>query len=143
MNWLKEIKNDKTLYSDLQLFCRNYGTDGLKQAIKSYTDTQKEYVCRTRTSISRININEIYYLTIQGHNISIHTSHGIYQKYGTLNKELKLLEPRRFVKCNQSCIVSLSKIRTITHDHIILITGEKLHMSRKYAPQILFRFSAK
>lgn len=143
MNWSKEIKNDKTLYSDLQSFWQLYGADGLRQAMKLYIDTQKEYVCRTKTSVSKISINDILYLTIQGHNISVHTFHGVYHKYGTLSKELKLLESYRFIKCSQSCIVSLNKIRTISHDDIVLITDEKLHMSRKCAPKILLRFSVR
>lgn len=143
MNWIKEIKKDTGLYSDLQSFWQIYGAAGLQQAMKLYTDTQKEYVCRSKTAISKIHISDIHYLSIEGHNISVHTSHGIYHKYGTLGKELKLLEPYKFVKCSQSCIVSLNKIRTIAHNDMILITDEKLHMSRKCAPQVLFRFSVR
>lgn len=143
MNWMKEITNDKALMIDLQSFYNSYGISGLKQAIELYTDMQQTYICRTRMSMTKIHIGDIYYLEIKGHDISVHTSHGQYQKYGTLNKELEYLGPFGFLKCNQSTIVSLDKIRSILHDDIILINGSRIHISRNYASKILLEFSRK
>lgn len=137
MDWLIEIKTDKSLQAELQAFCRNYGAKELKLALKLYTDMHQKYICKTKTSMSKINITDIYYLTIREHNISVYTKHGIYQKYGTLNKELKFLSSYNFLKCNQSCIVSLNKIKTTSGNNIILTDGSKIHMSRNYAPKIL------
>ena len=103
--------------------------------------THQKYICKTKKSISQINIYDIYYLEIEKHNITIHTNHGTYEKYGALSKELKALSSYGFVKCTQSCIVSLNKIKTINYGDIILINDVKLHMSRKYASQILIVFS--
>ncbi len=117
-----------------------YGTTGLEQALQNYTDLQQEYICKTKTSISKIQIYDIYYLEILEHDISVHTQHGIYQKYGTLSNELKFLSPYGFIKCNQSCIVSMHKIKTICSNDIILINNEHLHMSRHYAPKVITAF---
>lgn len=111
--------------------------------MKLYADRHQEYLCKTKTSISKINIGDIYYLEIRAHNISVHTQHGVYHKYGTLNNELKMLAPYGFLKCNQSCIVSLNKIKTTDHDNIILVNGSKIHMSRNYAPKVLLEFYKK
>lgn len=138
MDWLIKIENDKSLQAELQSFCRNYGAEELKLALKLYIDMHQKYICKTKTSMSKINIADIYYLTIREHNISVHTKHGIYQKYGTLNKELKFLSTYGFLKCNQSCIVSLNKIETTLGDDLILTDGSRIHMSRNYAPKILF-----
>lgn len=86
-------------------------------------------------------INDIYYLEIHKHNITFYTNYGTYKKYGSLNNELKFLSPYNFIKCNQSCIVSLQKIRTISADKIILINDAKIHMSRNYAPKVILAFS--
>lgn len=143
MNQNKQILNDKNLQSELLAFYNHYGASGLRQAMKLYADMHREYLCRTKTSLSKINLGDIYYLEIRTHNIFIHTHHGIYQKYGSLNNELKFLAPFGFIKCSQNCVVSLRKIRTIMQDTIILNNGARIHMSRKYAPKVLIAFSRK
>ena len=40
-------------------------------------------------------------------------------KYGTLANELKVLSMYGFMKCNQSCLVSLDKIKTIRRNEVI------------------------
>ena len=101
-----------------------------------------QYICKTKTSVSKVKICDIYYLEIMGHHIDVHTEHGTYQKYGTLNNELKRLSPYGFTKCTQSCIVSLHKIRTVLGNEIILTNHEHLYMSRHYAPNVLMAFSS-
>lgn len=143
MNWIKEITNDKSLKADLQSFYNTYGISGIRQAIKLYTDMQQEYICRTKSSVTKISIGDIYYLEIREHDISVHTTHGTYHKYGTLNKELEVLAPYGFLKCNQSFIVSLNKIRAIDHDDLILVNGSKIHISRNYAQKVICEFSSR
>jgi len=63
------------------------------------------------------------------------------KKYGSLNNELKFLSHYNFIKCNQSCIVSLNKIRDIHHQDVILINDEILHMSRNYINKVIIAFS--
>lgn len=141
MNWLEEFAFDKKLQVYLSKFLKRYGKSGLEQALQYYTNMQQEYICKTKTSISKIKVCDIYYIEIQKHNITIHTNHTTYQKYGTLNNELKLLPSNEFIKCNQSCIVSLRKIQSIHNSSIILTNNAKIHMSRNYAPKIIMAFS--
>lgn len=141
MNWIQELLTNKNAYTTLSSFLNQYGLTALEQALHLYTDTHQAYICKTKTSISRINIYDIFYLEINRHNITVHTQDGTYQKYGSLSNEIKHLAPYGFVNCNQSCIVSLNKIRSIQHTDIILINDETLHMSRKYVPRVLIAFS--
>lgn len=141
MNWLQELLLDRKMKMNLTIFLKHYGIAGLEQALQFYTNMQQEYICKTKTSISKIKLYDIYFLEIQNHNITIHTNHGTYQKYGSLNNELKVLSSYNFMKCNQSCIVSLEKVRTICNNDIILVNEEKIHMSRNYAPKIIIAFS--
>ena len=143
MDWILEITNDKSLYSELQTFCNNYGIRELQNALKLYTDIHQKYICKTKTSISQISIMDIYYITIREHHISVHTKEAIYHKYGTLNKELKFLSPHGFVKCNQSCIVSLNKIDYISGNNLILTDGSKIPMSRNYTAKMLYELNKK
>lgn len=141
MDWQEAFSCDEDLQADFFSFLKNYGNSGLKQAMRLYMDKQQEYICRTRNSISKFKISDIYYLTIREHNITVYTHHGAYHKYGTLSSELDRLSVCGFLKCNQSCIVSLDKIRTIRGDEIILINNGKIHMSRKYALKVIMEFS--
>ena len=136
-----DFSKDKHLQKTITEFLEHYGTSGLEQALLLYMDMQQDYICTTKTSVSKIKIHDIYYLEIMGHHIDVHTEYGTYQKYGSLNKELEVLLPHGFIKCNQSCIVSLHKIRTIQGNDIILINSEQLHLSRHYAPNVLMAFS--
>ena len=121
-------------------FIKQYGTTGLKQALENYTQKDHLYIICTKESVTQIRIDEIYYLEIEGHHMQVHTEKEKYRKYGTLNKELEVLSSFRFMKCNQSYVVSLNKIKSISHNEITMINNERIPMSRKYAPQILLAF---
>lgn len=141
MTWSNESQIDTELNDTISYFLEQYGASGLKQALQLYKDTQQEYICRTRTSISKLYISDIYYMDIREHQITIYTHHGTYHKYGTLNTELKSLSPYGFIKCAQNRIVSLNKIRTINYTDITLINGTKIHMSKRYALATITAFS--
>lgn len=132
---------DKDLQDTISKFLERYGISGLKQALQSYDNMQQKYLCKSKTSVSKIRLRDIYYLEITGHHITVHTEHETYKKYGALNRELEYLSPYGFVKCNQSCIVSLQKIRSILGNDIILINHEHLYLSRHYASKVLIAFS--
>lgn len=140
MNWLQEITHNPSLQTKLSDFLTIYGTSGLEQALQAYADMQQLYTCRSKTAISQIRINDIYYLEIHGHTITAHTAHDVYHKYGALSNELKSLARYGFIKCSQSCIVSLNKIRTIVNNDITLVNDEVLHLSRSCAPKVILAF---
>lgn len=140
MDWFKNISDSKSTYNKLINFLNLYGLLGLEDALQYYEDIQQDYLCKTKTSSTKIKINDIYYLKITGHEITIYAASGRFKKYGTLNDELKVLASFGFIKCNQSYIVSLKKIRTISHNQILLINNDKIPMSRHFAPKVMVAF---
>lgn len=140
MDQLHELFSNPIVFQKLTNFLSVYGMDSLVEAMEHYADSQQDYVCKTKTSITRIKISEIYYLKIHGHQITIHTGTDCYQKYGTLVNEIKLLSHHGFIQCNQSCIVSISKIKHISQNEITLTNGTVLHISRNCAPKVLVAF---
>lgn len=133
----------ENLQSYIHTFIAAYGESALREAMQQYIDDRQIYICRAKSHIARIPIRDICYLEIAQHNITIHTTHEVYKKYGTLNQELKILSPFGFIKCNQSCVVSLNKIKIIQNNNIILIDNTVLNSSRTYAPKVLTAFSRK
>ncbi len=117
-----------------------YGVSGLEQALDYFIEMNQMYTICTRELITKIRVSDIYYLETRGHHIKIYTETEIYRKYGTLNKELETLSRFNFLKCNQSYVVSLTKIKSIYHHEIILINNQKIPMSRKYATQVILAF---
>ncbi len=141
MNWLEKISENEHLYNDLASFLNQYDSSDLRKALQLYRTAHQTYICKTKQSITKINIYDIIYLEIQKHDISVHTAQGTYHKYGSLANELKHLSPYGFLKCTKNCIVSINHIQSIHRDDINLINGTQIHMSRKYAAAIIIAFS--
>ena len=96
MNGSEKIQIDDKLDKVLSDFLDLYGTSGLENALQLYRNSYQEYICKTRTSVSKMSVWDIYYMEIQEHQITIYTQNGIYQKYGSLNNELR--------GCKKSCV---------------------------------------
>lgn len=131
---MEEINNK------VQRFVKQYGVSGLEQALQNFIKMHQMYTICTRKSIIQISVNDIYYMEIKGHHIYIYTETERYRKYGTLSKELETLSSFNFIKCNQSYVVALTKIKSIFHNEIVLINNQRVPMSRKYAPKVLLAF---
>lgn len=138
---LSEYTIQDDLETELISFIRQYGLTGLKEAMQLYAEASQDYICKTKTSVYKIKIKDIYYLKIRGHHITVHTENGIYRKYGTLHQEFSLLSPYGFLKCSQSCIVSLRRIKEIENNTLILTNGDRLHISRTCTAKILTSFN--
>ena len=141
MDWIQELTHNESLSCSLNTFLDQHGLSGLEKALQLYSNTQAEYICKMKSAITKIKVEDIYYLEIQTHTITIYTEHGTYQKYGSLTEELKFLAPYGFIRCRQNCLVSLEKIHSICNDTIHLTNHIQLHMSQRYAPKVLAAFA--
>lgn len=141
MDWIQELGQAEHLHNTINTFLDQYGLSGLEDALNHYSAIQSEYICKTESGITKIKIADIHYLKIQVHTITIHTQDGIYQKYGSLTDEQNRLSPYGFIKCSQSCLVSVRRIKSIDGNTITLKNSIQLHMSQRYAPKVLAAFS--
>ena len=141
MDWIQELTQKESLCCSLAAFLDQHGFSGLEKALQLYSNTQAEYICKAKTAVTRIKIDDIDYLEIKTHTITIHTKHGDYQKYGSLIDELKFLSPYGFIRCRQNCLVSLGKVKSICDNTIYLTNHIQLHMSQRYAPKVLAAFA--
>lgn len=142
MNWVTEIYKNRTAANLINDFLEQFGTDELVKILQEYMDSQKQYFCKTRTSVFSVKIADILYLEISEHTISIHTQTQIYTKYGSLSQEYERLKPYGFIKCNQSVLVSLSRIQSIEKNSVLLENGKKIHVSRNYAKNLISEYMA-
>ena len=140
MEQLHKLYENPAILQKLSQFLSIYGTESLEEAIDHFVATQEDYICKTKSSITRLKISDIYYLQIQGHQITIHTQENNYKKYGSLANEIKVLSNHGFIRCNQSCIVASSKIKEVDNNQLNLLNGHTLHMIRSYASNLLMAF---
>ena len=141
MDWIQELTQKESLCCSLATFLDQHGFSGLEKALQLYSNTQAEYIYKTKATVTRIKIDDIDYLVIQTHTITIHTEHAAYQKYGSLADELKFLAPYGFIRCRQNCLVSLEKIQRICDNTVHLTNHTQIHMSQRYAPKVLAAFA--
>ena len=77
-----------------------------------------------------IFIRDILYCEVVNHQVRIHTVHGTYDYFGTLDMlETKLDE--RFFRCHRSFVVNMSCVAGQEKGVAILTNGEKIFISRR------------
>ncbi|MEY8433398.1 LytTR family DNA-binding domain-containing protein [Lachnospiraceae bacterium 48-42] len=77
-----------------------------------------------------IFIRDILYCEVFNHQVRIHTVHGTYDYFGTLDMlETKLDE--RFFRCHRSFVVNMSCVAGQEKGVAILINGERIFISRR------------
>lgn len=92
---------------------------------------KKDFVVKCRDQLIRIPFQDILYFQSSGHNtlvISIKSSITVPVSFGTLIGTL----PRCFSRCHRTLIVNLKHVIRMNQKEIILITEEKLPISRGY-----------
>lgn len=137
MYTLQDINLEKKITNFLNL----YGSKGLEKALNDYINLKQEYVCKTKNSVSKIYISDIFFIEIHGHHMFIHTEYDTFQKYGTLKQELVFLSQYGFIKCSQNCIVNLHKIKSISQTKIHLNNNATLHLSKYYSKKLIMNFT--
>lgn len=102
----------------------------LGRAISRLDRQGKHYLMITcKTGSRKLEIESIYYVESQGHNLIYHTADGDYTVPGTIkNAEEKLL-PFHFFRCNKGFLVSLAHVDAID-EGCALVGGDRVLISR-------------
>ncbi len=79
-----------------------------------------ELTIRTTGGIQRILSSDIFYVEIADHLLLYHMERQNIESWGTLKKALEELPSDTFSQCNKSCIVNLSKIRSLQGNKVLL-----------------------
>lgn len=109
----------------------------LIQKIKRYLQiTKRTFVFSYRKNSFSIPCEEIYYIEKSGRRAYLYTKNKEYIFNMTLDEIWKQLDPTVFVSIYPSCIVNLSYVREIVRNELILKTGNKLYVSKKYCQEI-------
>lgn len=88
----------------------------------------KYLIVKDKEEMMKINVDDILYLEVSNHFVSIITKENTFKFWGTLKSyESKL--PKNFVLCNQCYLVNLKHVKGI-QDGFVLVGDNKLLISR-------------
>lgn len=91
---------------------------------------------RTRESERRVAADDIYYLEISGHDISIHTGTDVLRLWGTLSQFEKQLQTAHFARCSAAFLVNLKYVQEVRRDTLVA-GGDRLTISRSCRREFL------
>ena len=106
----------------------------LNRAVARLQKPQKSIVCAVDGTAQRIFLDEIVYMEILSHTLTIHGRQD-YQLHMTIGEIQKQLGDQ-FCRCHRSFLVNLEKIRTIRKTDILMDTGVSVPMSRRLAADV-------
>lgn len=104
---------------------------------KAIDDVFEHMIGLERVSVFRDNIpfnimqKDIVYIEANRSSTLIYTHTMDYRSEESLNSWMKLLDNRIFFRCHKSYIVNMGKIENIEKDIVLLVTGDKVKISRR------------
>lgn len=102
----------------------------LNRAISRVKSRAKHFLVITvKGGTQKLDVDSIYYVESQGHNLIVHASSGDYQCAGTMKEIEEKLAGHNFFRCNKGYLVSLRHVDGI-QDGCAMVNGEPLLISR-------------
>lgn len=112
-----------------------------KRAVEHYKVNHTRYKIEDKHSTVYVEINNIIYMEVRNHMISIYTDKGEYIMKGKLKDEEDRLKKYDFIRCHQGYLVNMDWIQAINEDNILLKTGFRIPMSRRMRKTVINVFS--
>lgn len=102
----------------------------IRQAVSKLKHRNSNYmVIPIKGGVIRLDIADIYYIEVQGHNLIYHTSTGLYTSPGTISAAEKALSSYGFSRGNKSYLINLAHVDGI-QDKCAQVKGESLPLGR-------------
>lgn len=114
----------------------------IEKAIKKVGDRKhKRIVLHCKESIIKLQTNEICFIEIRGHALSVHSDYGVYESTGTLSVFEEQLKDCFFSRCNSCYLVNMRAISRIEGMTVYLKSGDELAISRRKKKEFLDDFT--
>lgn len=89
----------------------------------------RDITVKTANGMSRLKINDIYYIEVIKHKLIFHTVFGLVESWGTLVTTEKMLPDRSFSRCNVCYLVNLRHVQSVDRE-TVTVCGESLKIAR-------------
>lgn len=102
----------------------------LKKALE-YRDRlqKKELILNTANGMQRVSIDDIFYMEVINHTLVYHTHRGELTERGAIKEREALLEQYDFARCNNSFLVNLRYVQSMTTGAIV-VQGRSIPIGR-------------
>lgn len=116
--------------------------EALSSAVKKWREKKKTIVFSTDQGKKQERIDQILYVDVYGHKLSVHTLTQSYETNGSLSRLAQVLGEANFVRIHKSYLVSLRYIDFVRPNSVRLDNGETLPVGRGKAEEIQRRLLA-
>lgn len=96
--------------------------------------TSTKLVVKFAREIHLVPVETIDYIESIRRKVFIHSDDGVYQMYSTMRDIIAKL-PESFLRCHNSYLVNSERIVTVRSTEIVLTSGSKIPMSKRYAKE--------
>lgn len=103
--------------------------------------TPTKLVVKFAREIHLVPIETIDYIESIRRKVFIHSDDGIYQMYSTMRDIIAKL-PESFLRCHNSYLVNSERVVTVRSTEIVLTSGSKVPISKRYAKGVRERLAA-
>lgn len=107
-----------------------------KAVSKISAETEQTVTIKTKGGIRRTYLSAIRYVEVSRHSMTFHTSNGKIDSWGSINAVEKILPADKFARCNNCYLVSLSHVRSVEGDDVI-IADDRLKIARTRKKEFL------
>ena len=86
-----------------------------------------------------ISVDEIIFMESFGHDVTVHTGHGEYMTQEPLGQLIGMLDPTRFLRISNSCVISARHVKKIKpllsmKYSLTMSNKEVVEVTRSYSP---------
>lgn len=92
-------------------------------------NTRPSLLLKTETGIATVEMYDVKYIDVQGHNIFYHTAKETYRIRGSLKQAERELNDPSFFMCDKCCLVNLAYVEAVDGS-TITVGGQELSVSR-------------
>ena len=103
--------------------------------------TPTKLVVKFAREIHLVPIETIDYIESIRRKVFIHSDDGMYQMYSTMRDIIAKL-PESFLRCHNSYLVNSERVVTVRSTEIVLTSGAKIPISKRYAKGVRERLAA-
>jgi len=125
----EEIFQTRPSYLLLKPIKKEKLKESFQKAIKEENGTEKIKTFSIKGKIFNIKINDIKYIESDKRIAIIYETDIKRKIYAKLN-ELEEILPKQFIRCHQSYIINMDKVRELNSHEFILDTGERIPVSQ-------------
>lgn len=102
----------------------------------NHKNSDKFVNIKTKSGFMRVNISEIAYIEVRGHDLIYHIKNGTIVSRSTLKSVAQDLEKHYFSLCNNCYLVNLAYVRKVDKT-VVLSTGDELSVSQGKRKQFM------